>query len=213
MNFLKKNQRYLFGICSLVLLGGFVVYLTWFWTRKTVIEFELTFGMLVLLAYLGTLQIILNGLKDTRVTKFAGAADLFLERVHIPQELVAVLLLGMIHCFLVAGFAYGWYLFGGLSYVEVGEGVRKVSEASCKYGSNIGSTGSVNGWDAWYFSSTTMSTVGYGDVTPCTTGARALSSIQMLVATVNGVVFFGFLVKYGVERSKAHPFASNSINP
>jgi Ion channel len=57
---------------------------------------------------------------------------------------------------------------------------------------------------AFYFSSVLFSTVGFGDMVPCSSGARTLASIQMLLASIHAMVFFGVLVKYGMNKKAAH---------
>jgi hypothetical protein len=56
-------------------------------------------------------------------------------------------------------------------------------------------------WDCFYFSFTTLTTLGYGDITPTTSYARALAFLEGIVGPIFMVVFMTKLVVLNIESS------------
>src|SRR5208337_1941177 len=67
---------------------------------------------------------------------------------------------------------------------------------------NAGPAGqSMDGFTAYYFSFITLTTVGYGDITPVTNGARALAAMEAMTGTLYVAVLISRLVAlYSTEN-------------
>jgi voltage-gated potassium channel Kch len=52
----------------------------------------------------------------------------------------------------------------------------------------------MDGFTAYYFSFVTLTTVGYGDITPLTNGARALAAMEAMTGTLYVAVLISRLV-------------------
>lgn len=66
-------------------------------------------------------------------------------------------------------------------------------------------TGSLCFFDAYYFSFITLSTVGYGDITPLSRGARTLAMMEAMVGTLYMAVLISRLVALYSAQSPAAP--------
>ena len=64
-------------------------------------------------------------------------------------------------------------------------------------------TGSLCFFDAYYFSFITLSTVGYGDITPLSHGARTLAMMEAMVGTLYMAVLISRLVALYSAQSPA----------
>ncbi len=65
-------------------------------------------------------------------------------------------------------------------------------------------------FDAYYFSYITLSTVGYGDITPLTNGARTLAMTEAMTGTIYMAVLISRLVSlYSSEKQNAGTDGSN----
>jgi hypothetical protein len=94
------------------------------------------------------------------------------------------------------------YLLLGLSWMFAYQIVARLVPGSFAF--NAGPTGqTMDGFTAYYFSFVTLTTVGYGDITPVTNGARALAAMEAMTGTLYLAVLISRLVAlYSSQGSK-----------
>jgi hypothetical protein len=100
------------------------------------------------------------------------------------------------------------YLLLGLLWVPTYVLVAQLNPGAFKMSSGAGS--SMNGYNAFYFSFITLCTVGYGDVTPVSNGARMLAVVEAIA----GVFYVAVLISRLVAvYSATQPSAATSPDP
>jgi hypothetical protein len=86
--------------------------------------------------------------------------------------------------------------------------VAQLNPGAFKMSSGAGS--SMNGYNAFYFSFITLCTVGYGDVTPVSNGARMLAVVEAIA----GVFYVAVLISRLVAvYSATQPSAATAPDP
>ena len=97
------------------------------------------------------------------------------------------------------------YLLFGLLWMFAYLLVNDLSPGSFAFNSGEPATHSMNGFNAYYFSFVTLSTVGYGDITPVSSGARALAVMESLTGTLYVAVLVARLVAlYSTQSTRSH---------
>ncbi len=72
----------------------------------------------------------------------------------------------------------------------------------------------MTGFTAYYFSFITLTTVGYGDITPVSNGARALAAMEAMTGTLYVAILISRLVAlYSSESLTAHANGRIEVNP
>jgi hypothetical protein len=100
------------------------------------------------------------------------------------------------------------YLLLGLLWVPTYVMVAQLNPGAFKMSSGAGS--SMNGYSAFYFSFITLCTVGYGDVTPVSNGARMLAVVEAIA----GVFYVAVLISRLVAvYSATQPSAATASDP
>jgi hypothetical protein len=96
------------------------------------------------------------------------------------------------------------YLLLGLSWMFAYQLVAQMVPGSFAF--NAGPAGqSMDGFTAYYFSFVTLTTVGYGDITPVSNGARALAAMEAMTGTLYVAVLISRLVAlYSSQGSRLH---------
>lgn len=89
----------------------------------------------------------------------------------------------------IAG-ALSVYLFLGLTWSLIYQGLAMVNPAAFSVGSAIASTGPLDMTDFLYYSFITLATVGYGDITPVAPVAQSFAYAE----AVTGVIYIAVLV-------------------
>ncbi|MGO9588124.1 MAG: potassium channel family protein [Limisphaerales bacterium] len=85
------------------------------------------------------------------------------------------------------------YLLLGLSWMFAYQFVARLVPGSFAF--NAGPAGqAMDGFTAYYFSFVTLTTVGYGDITPVSNGARALAAMEAMTGTLYVAVLISRLV-------------------
>lgn len=139
----------------------------------------------------------LEGVSDTlgpwRIVATAATFALFtgvtLFRVFSPGAVTSHRLVGAIVAFLLVGLTFA-YVFDGLQLLRPGSFHVPAALKTGAYSPFL------------YYSFVTLSTVGYGDVTPVSSAARALSNVESLVGVLYPAVLIGRLLsrEYAQER-------------
>ena len=86
------------------------------------------------------------------------------------------------------------YLLLGILWMSAYMLVSSLNPAAFSFNIGTSSTGPLSQFDAYYFSFITLSTVGYGDITPFSHGARALAMIEAMTGTLYMAVLISRLV-------------------
>jgi hypothetical protein len=108
----------------------------------------------------------------------------------------------------VAG-ALAIYLIVGLTFAMTIDIVTWISSAPHYFAQGTNGTQS----QQVYFSFTTMTTTGYGDFTPATSGGHALAVLEMLIGQIYLVTVIGLLVGNLNRRSSAAPSSPDGAPP
>ena len=108
----------------------------------------------------------------------------------------------------VAG-ALAIYMLVGLTFAMVINIVTWLGTAPHYFAQGIDGTQS----QQVYFSFTTMTTTGYGDLTPATSGGHALAVLEMLIGQIYLVTVIGLLVGNLNRRSSSPPSSHDSAPP
>jgi voltage-gated potassium channel Kch len=86
------------------------------------------------------------------------------------------------------------YLLLGLSWTFAYVIVAQLVPGSFAFSTGPASSQAMNGFTAYYFSFVTLTTVGYGDITPVSNGARALAAMEAMTGTLYVAVLISRLV-------------------
>lgn len=86
------------------------------------------------------------------------------------------------------------YLLLGLIWMFAYILVSQLQPGSFSFNVGTPATHSIQGFDAFYFSYVTLSTVGYGDITPVASGARMLAMMEAMTGTLYMAVLISRLV-------------------
>ena len=86
------------------------------------------------------------------------------------------------------------YLLLGLMWIFAYMLVAGADPGSFAFNSGPASSHTMNGFNSYYFSFVTLSTVGYGDITPVSNGARALAVLESMTGTLYVAVLIARLV-------------------
>jgi voltage-gated potassium channel Kch len=86
------------------------------------------------------------------------------------------------------------YLLLGLSWMFAYQLVARLVPGSFAFSTGPASGQTMDGFTAYYFSFVTLTTVGYGDITPVTNGARALAAMEAMTGTLYVAVLISRLV-------------------
>ena len=86
------------------------------------------------------------------------------------------------------------YLLLGILWMSAYMLVSSLNPAAFSFNIGTSFTGPLSQFDAYYFSFTTLSTVGYGDITPLSHGARALAMIEAMTGMLYMAVLISRLV-------------------
>jgi hypothetical protein len=95
------------------------------------------------------------------------------------------------------------YLLLGLLWVPVYVMVARLNPAAFNLPAAPGGATTMNGFNAFYFSFTTLCTVGYGDFTPVSKAARMLAVVEAIAGLFYVAVFISRLVAVYSSRSTA----------
>ncbi len=86
------------------------------------------------------------------------------------------------------------YLLLGLSWMFAYQLVARLVPGAFAFSTGPASGQTMDGFTAYYFSFVTLTTVGYGDITPVTNGARALAAMEAMTGTLYVAVLISRLV-------------------
>jgi len=86
------------------------------------------------------------------------------------------------------------YLLLGLMWTVAYLMVARMSPTAFAFSTGPAASQTMTGFNAYYFSFVTLSTVGYGDITPVSSGARALAVIESTTGTLYVAVLVARLV-------------------
>ena len=86
------------------------------------------------------------------------------------------------------------YLLLGMSWMLAYLLVAQLVPGSFAFNAGPASSQTMNGFNAYYFSFVTLTTVGYGDITPVSNGARALAAMEAMTGTLYVAVLISRLV-------------------
>lgn len=101
------------------------------------------------------------------------------------------------------------YLLLGLLWVPAYVMVGQLNPGAFNFSSGPGAGAEMNGFNAFYFSFMTLCTVGYGDVTPVSKGARMLAVIEAITGLFYVAVFISRLVAvYSATKAATEPAGS-----
>jgi hypothetical protein len=101
------------------------------------------------------------------------------------------------------------YLLLGLSWTLAYLFVAELVPGSFAFSTGPAASQSMDGFNAYYFSFVTLTTVGYGDITPVSNGARTLAAMEAMAGTLYVAVFISRLVALYTAR----PPATDGGNP
>jgi len=103
------------------------------------------------------------------------------------------------------------YLLLGLLWVPAYVMVGQLNPGAFKFSPGPDAGAAMNGFNAFYFSFVTLCTVGYGDVTPVSKGARMLAVLEAVAGLFYVAVFISRLVAvYSASKPAAEAAAPDS---
>jgi hypothetical protein len=95
------------------------------------------------------------------------------------------------------------YLLLGMSWMFAYVIVAQLVPGSFAFSTGPASSQAMTGFTAYYFSFVTLTTVGYGDITPVSNGARALAAMEAMTGTLYVAVLISRLVAlYSAQGSQ-----------
>ena len=95
------------------------------------------------------------------------------------------------------------YLLLGLLWVPAYVMVAQLNPGAFNISSGPGARATMNGFNSFYFSFITLCTVGYGDITPASRGARMLAVMEAIAGLFYVAVFISRLVAVYSAKSTA----------
>jgi Ion channel len=105
------------------------------------------------------------------------------------------------------------YLLLGLLWTSAYMLVSRLNPGAFAFNVGTPSTGPLPLFDAYYFSFITLSTVGYGDISPLSHGARTLAMLEAMTGTLYMAVLISRLVAlYSSERHAADTGSQTQAN-
>jgi Ion channel len=105
--------------------------------------------------------------------------------------------------FIVLCAAVSTYLMMGLLWAIAYVLVATLQPNSFAFSANAGTSGAMTGFNAFYFSFVTLSTVGYGDIVPVSRAARMLAAMEATTGTLYVAILIARLVSmYASPPSK-----------
>jgi len=102
------------------------------------------------------------------------------------------------------------YLLLGLLWVPAYVIAAKLNPGAFNFASGPGARATMNGFNSFYFSFITLCTVGYGDITPASKGARMLAVMEAIAGLFYVAVFISRLV---AVYSSTSPPGTGSDSP
>jgi hypothetical protein len=96
--------------------------------------------------------------------------------------------------FIVLCAAVSTYLMMGLLWAMAYVLVATLQPDSFAFGAHSGASGTMTGFNAFYFSFVTLSTVGYGDIVPVSKAARMLAAMEATTGTLYVAILIARLV-------------------
>ena len=119
-------------------------------------------------------------------------AAVTLARVFAPGPVTSHRLVGAVVAYLLVGLTWA-YAYDWLEIVRPGRSTRAEARRKASYPTLL------------YYSFVTLTTVGYGDVTPVSSAARALSNLESLVGVLYPAVLIGRLLSMQVTGAPPEP--------
>ncbi|EGJ33086.1 MULTISPECIES: potassium channel family protein [Moorena] len=172
-------------ILSLILLGAIVVIITTFYLHKRFFYCYLFISLLAFVVDFIEFIYQYSNLKLAVATNiiyggfFLLAIVLMIEKIFSGHKVTIDTIVGGINVFLLIGTL--WVLFFETIYL--------LNPKSFTY-----SAETINSFDLLYFSFTTLTTVGYGDITPVSPLAKALTNLEGICGVMYPAVLIGRLV-------------------
>ena len=172
-------------ILSIVLLGAIVLIIRTFYLHQRAFYFYLTISGLAFIVDFVNLTSQWSNLKLALATNviYAGffllAIVLMIEKIFSDRQVTIDTIVGGISVFLLIGDL--WFLFF--------ETIHLLNPAAF-----TSSAETINSFDLLYFSFTTLTTVGYGDIAPVSPLAKVLTNLEGICGVMYPAVLIGRLV-------------------
>ena len=172
-------------ILSLVILGAIVLIIRTFYLHQRAFYFYLTISGLAFIVDFVNLTSQWSNLKLALATNviYAGffllAIVLMIEKIFSDRQVTLDTIVGGISVFLLIGDL--WFLFF--------ETIHLLNPAAF-----TSSAETINSFDLLYFSFTTLTTVGYGDIAPVSPLAKVLTNLEGICGVMYPAVLIGRLV-------------------
>ncbi|MEM8829956.1 MAG: potassium channel family protein [Cyanobacteria bacterium P01_G01_bin.19] len=172
-------------ILSIVLLGAIVLIIRTFYFHQRAFYFYLTISGLAFIVDFVNLTSQSSNLKLALATNiiYAGffllAIVLMIEKIFSDRQVTIDTIVGGISVFLLIGDL--WFLFFDTIYLLNPAAFTSSAET-------------INSFDLLYFSFTTLTTVGYGDIAPVSPLAKVLTNLEGICGVMYPAVLIGRLV-------------------
>ncbi len=172
-------------ILSIVLLGAIVLIIRTFYLHQRAFYFYLTISGLAFIVDFVNLTSQWSNLKLALATNviYAGffllAIVLMIEKIFSDRQVTIDTIVGGISVFLLIGDL--WFLFFETIYLLNPAAFTSSAET-------------INSFDLLYFSFTTLTTVGYGDIAPVSPLAKVLTNLEGICGVMYPAVLIGRLV-------------------
>lgn len=172
-------------ILSIVLLGAIVLIIRTFYLHQRAFYFYLTISGLAFIVDFVNLTSQWSNLKLALATNiiYAGffllAIVLMIEKIFSDRKVTLDTIVGGISVFLLIGDL--WFLFFETIYLLNPAAFTSSAET-------------INSFDLLYFSFTTLTTVGYGDIAPVSPLAKVLTNLEGICGVMYPAILIGRLV-------------------
>ncbi len=172
-------------ILSIVILGAIVLIIRTFYLHERAFYFYLTISGLAFIIDIIDLTSQPSNIKLALATNviYAGffllAIVLMIEKIFSDRKVTIDTIIGGISIFLLIGDL--WFLFFETIYLLNPEAFTSSAET-------------INSFDLLYFSFTTLTTVGYGDIAPVSPLAKVLTNLEGICGVMYPAVLIGRLV-------------------
>ena len=172
-------------ILSIVLLGAIVLIIRTFYFHQRALYFYLNISVLAFIVDFVNLTSQSSNLKLALATNiiYAGffllAIVLMIEKIFSDRQVTIDTIVGGISVFLLIGDL--WFLFFETIYLLNPAAFTSSAET-------------INSFDLLYFSFTTLTTVGYGDIAPVSPLAKVLTNLEGICGVMYPAVLIGRLV-------------------